>query len=385
MVAKTPNANTLLDNQADIMAAASAAGESIVKRIGEYADSKRDTANAAAEQAETEGNSELAARYRHEAKDWDEGGTSRVALHTGGGALIAGLGGDSALAGAAGAGAAATLAGDLNQLADSTKGDSDSNSGLMAGNIAANVLAGWGGALVGGNSGAFTAANADLYNRSAGNGSGQGSTANSALGWIGEQFASGARGAVNMANQFAALVNANGPQGPQVNPDELNGPWGNSKPPAIGGSAIPVAVCAPPVCAVVPIATQGTPTYLPGHATIVNAQGDSVKATGGGQFDASVPMGSKSNQFNQPKNPSYQPVRNEAANVDGTDFSGHALDRMQDRGLTPSVIQNAIDNGVATPSRGGTAIHYDSVNNVSVVTNSVGRVVTVKYISLYTS
>lgn len=48
-------------------------------------------------------------------------------------------------------------------------------------------------------------------------------------------------------------------------------------------------------------------------------------------------------------------------------------------GLTPSVIQNTINNGVPTPSRGGTKVFYDSINNVSVVTNSEGKVVTVKY------
>ena len=93
----------------------------------------------------------------------------------------------------------------------------------------------------------------------------------------------------------------------------------------------------------------------------------------------STPMGSKRNQFNQPKNPSYQPIRNQSTNVNGLDYSGHALDRMQDRGLTPSVILNTIENGNSTPSRGRTTLYYDSINNVSVVINSQGKVVTVKY------
>ena len=93
----------------------------------------------------------------------------------------------------------------------------------------------------------------------------------------------------------------------------------------------------------------------------------------------SIPMGSKRNQFNQPKNPSYQPIRNQSTNVNGLDYSGHALDRMQDRGLTPSVILNTIENGNSTPSRGRTTLYYDSINNVSVVINSQGKVVTVKY------
>jgi hypothetical protein len=104
-----------------------------------------------------------------------------------------------------------------------------------------------------------------------------------------------------------------------------------------------------------------------------------VRVGSPGVSDAVLPLGSKRLQFNQPKNPVYQPVRNEPATVGGRDYSGHALDRMQDRGLMPSVVHNAIETGIPTPSRGGTIIHYDSLNNISVVTNSKGKVVTVKY------
>ena len=150
---------------------------------------------------------------------------------------------------------------------------------MLAGNIVSNVLAGAGGYLVGGSAGAFTAANVDLYNRSTGNADGKGGTGSQALDWIGEQFASAGRGAVNFANQFAGLVNANGPQGPYVGPDDLGGPGGNSKPPATGGSAVPVAVCVPPLCAVVPAVTQGMPGYAPGNATLNS--GSSANASGG--------------------------------------------------------------------------------------------------------
>jgi RHS repeat-associated protein len=94
---------------------------------------------------------------------------------------------------------------------------------------------------------------------------------------------------------------------------------------------------------------------------------------------SSLPMGSRRLQLNQPKNMACQPIRNQAMSVGNLSYSGHALDRMQDRGLPPSVIQNTIDNGIATPSRGGTTVYYDATNNVSVVTNSQGAVVTVKY------
>jgi filamentous hemagglutinin len=97
------------------------------------------------------------------------------------------------------------------------------------------------------------------------------------------------------------------------------------------------------------------------------------------EVSATLPMGSKRNPMNQPSNPSYQPVRNQLSTIYNREYSGHALDRMQDRGITPSVVENTIKNGKATPSRGGTTVHFDPESKVSVVTNESGRVVTVKY------
>ncbi|MGF6840317.1 hypothetical protein QF001_004184 [Paraburkholderia youngii] len=79
--------------------------------------------------------------------------------------MIGGLGGGSlgtALQGAAGAGLSAALAPQLNSL---SKGIAESTGSTLLGNLASNVLASAGGALVGGSAGAATAANADLYNR----------------------------------------------------------------------------------------------------------------------------------------------------------------------------------------------------------------------------
>jgi RHS repeat-associated protein len=69
---------------------------------------------------------------------------------------------------------------------------------------------------------------------------------------------------------------------------------------------------------------------------------------------------------------------NSPTTIAGRDYTGHALDQMQARGLTPSVVENTIQNGIQ--SAGNTAseiVHYDPVNNVTVVTDtSSGRVVT---------
>jgi filamentous hemagglutinin len=271
-VANTPDVNSILNQQADTMQAAQAAGQTVSQGIGAYADHKRDTATDAATQAA-----------------WDEGGADRVLLHVAGGALVAGLGGGSigsAAQGAAGAGFAAWAAGDLNRLANGTRdalGGGDATQ--MAGNVLSNVVAGAGGFLIGGTTGAFTAGNADLYNRSTGNGDGQGSTANSALGWIGDQLASAGRGAENLANQFAALVNANGAQGSYVDPNDLGGPGSGHPPTASGGGAVvtpPIVACGPAGCVVSPpVAVPGAAGYVPSTATLNS--GDNGAARSGNE------------------------------------------------------------------------------------------------------
>nr|WP_228140735.1 DUF4258 domain-containing protein [Acinetobacter sp. TGL-Y2] len=83
--------------------------------------------------------------------------------------------------------------------------------------------------------------------------------------------------------------------------------------------------------------------------------------------------------MNQPKNPNYQPVRNNPTNIDGRNYSGHALDRMQDRGIMPSVVKDTIKHGSQTVGKKSTTNHYSPTNNVTVVTNKRGDVVTVSH------
>ena len=52
---------------------------------------------------------------------------------------------------------------------------------------------------------------------------------------------------------------------------------------------------------------------------------------------------------------------------------------MQDRGLMPSVIENTIQNNIGLPNKvAGRVQFYDSINNISVVTEN-GEVVTILY------
>ena len=94
-----------------------------------------------------------------------------------------------------------------------------------------------------------------------------------------------------------------------------------------------------------------------------------------GSNQEQLPMGSTRMQFPDTSK------RNVAGTVNGREYSGHAFDQMQNRGITPTVVDHTIQTGTATAGKvPGTMAHYDSVNNITVITNSEsGRVVTVSY------
>jgi hypothetical protein len=95
--------------------------------------------------------------------------------------------------------------------------------------------------------------------------------------------------------------------------------------------------------------------------------------SGAGGPSAATPVG-RSGESHR-----VQPGTNSPATIGGRDYSGHALDRMQERGVTPSVVSEAVKNGRATPgNRPDTTHHYDAGNNLTVITNKNGRVVTVR-------
>ncbi|MFD1554495.1 DUF4258 domain-containing protein [Paraburkholderia silviterrae] len=95
-------------------------------------------------------------------------------------------------------------------------------------------------------------------------------------------------------------------------------------------------------------------------------------AAGKGVKDASTPVGVSGSPMDVPRG------TNAPATIGGVDYSAHAIDQMQGRGVPPSVVKNTIENGVNYPARPGTTGYYDPVNNVRVVTNSkTGLVVTV--------
>ncbi|WP_321955437.1 hemagglutinin repeat-containing protein [Burkholderia cenocepacia] len=153
-VAKLPDMQNLLANQSDMMAAASAAGEAVSRRIGDYADEMKRQAEKNGDQAGVDA--------------WKEGGANRALMQGAGAALVTGLAGGSAVGGAAGAAIASIASGKLNELSSAIAGSDptgNANMNQALGNIVANALATGAGGAVGGESGAFSGYNVDRFNR----------------------------------------------------------------------------------------------------------------------------------------------------------------------------------------------------------------------------
>ena len=69
---------------------------------------------------------------------------------------------------------------------------------------------------------------------------------------------------------------------------------------------------------------------------------------------------------------------NEPTTIGNTYFTGHALDEMQSDGITPSSVFDTIQNGNSYSGRyPGTLRFFSSSNNMTVITNNSGAIVTV--------
>jgi hypothetical protein len=79
------------------------------------------------------------------------------------------------------------------------------------------------------------------------------------------------------------------------------------------------------------------------------------------------------------KNPPYQRVQNTPATINGRVYTGHALDQMRNRGLTPSVVEDTIARGARSAGDGGATIY--TTDQARVVLSPDGRVITVNPIS----
>ena len=73
----------------------------------------------------------------------------------------------------------------------------------------------------------------------------------------------------------------------------------------------------------------------------------------------------------------YQKIRNSATTIGTRHYSGHALDRMQDRGYFPCLVENAIKQGKPLAGKNQIVNYYDHVNKMNVIVNQKGQVVTI--------
>jgi hypothetical protein len=75
---------------------------------------------------------------------------------------------------------------------------------------------------------------------------------------------------------------------------------------------------------------------------------------------------------------SVTPGTNTPTTIGGVNYSGHALDQMQGRGVVPSAVKSTIENGAIFLTGPGTTGYYAAATNLRVIVNSTnGRVVTV--------
>jgi hypothetical protein len=75
------------------------------------------------------------------------------------------------------------------------------------------------------------------------------------------------------------------------------------------------------------------------------------------------------------RNAPYQPAQNLPTTIGGRQYTGHALDQMRNRGLMPSVVEDAIANGARSAGRGGATIF--TTDQARVVLSADGSVTTV--------
>jgi hypothetical protein len=74
------------------------------------------------------------------------------------------------------------------------------------------------------------------------------------------------------------------------------------------------------------------------------------------------------------------PVRNKPTTINGVEFTGHALDQMQARGvISPTAVIDAVQNGITSPGNtAGESVHTSLTGDLKVVTNTAGtKIITV--------
>lgn len=97
--------------------------------------------------------------------------------------------------------------------------------------------------------------------------------------------------------------------------------------------------------------------------------------------EATDVVGNRRLQLNQSSNGLESVTRNQEAVINNRLYSGHAIDRMQDRGIMPSVVEEAIIHGKSRPdpNHADRVQYYDKKNGIQIVTSLEGKIITVEY------
>lgn len=74
-----------------------------------------------------------------------------------------------------------------------------------------------------------------------------------------------------------------------------------------------------------------------------------------------------------------QPRTNLPSTISGREHSGHALDRMQARGIHPTLGEDTISHAIEPQGVDAKIVHDSDYNSHTVITNEGGRVVTTHF------
>ena len=107
-----------------------------------------------------------------------------------------------------------------------------------------------------------------------------------------------------------------------------------------------------------------------GEHLLPGQTGAPVIGGGGGDISARTPIGTLSSS-----DLNVQPGTNPPATINGLNYTGHALDQMQSRGIMPSVVEDTIRTGTQSPGYDG-ATRY-TTDQARVIINPNGSVKTV--------
>ena len=164
------------------------------------------------------------------------------------------------------------------------------------------------------------------------------------------------------------------PQAPAPAPQPMPAPIPAPEPvPTLAPEPAPVAQPSPPTpqpyVQQVGLPIGGLARLLGGAVAGAEAVGKLMKSEGrtGAAGKSSAPL----------KNAPYQRTRNSSGEINGTPYTGHAFDQMQNRGIPPSAVQNTIDNGIPFQAGPNAKGFYDPTNNLRVILGGNGQVVTV--------